>query len=618
MAQYGASVACVVTALLTSSCGTGDFFESNQRLADDAGEVGRVRLAVLATMPWPNIVTELSPGFVFDPEAALLAVAPSTRVFEQSRLQGVGLSASVAASPAVNAAGAPNVPSSPPETSNAAAEVIGQRTAQDALSTLSAEILASALGTYDPIFLHDNANALAHHIAILNNSINYATTREGRVPYLVRLQLSTFPNARHQPYDLFTQIDFFAQKAGGPDQNDPGLVNLPVVVPIVATENNESGIVNRADSAVRQIALAASALSAGFGGAFDFEAFSEELNRATGRDLNSLLNVGLIADNSLLVRTGARLSATSGYEFIARAHNISLLLLIPSEAFVFQCSDGRSLREGNDFLESDEPYYLNLIARNEFKNAITGELLDPIDGSTLIDDVYELFTTALISDSSGQLVADKYNRHEFEENLGDLLLDLRNAVQTSDFEYFKKTLTDAGLATPYEEVLWSGFAAINAKSEYASSGFDLIFNEVMLPAQTPILVGGSGVDQVQVVLGAGANPARTRATLEVNANGRTYSFPNISTSPGTGGDSLVFQFPSLKDVGLSLQAGEIGALVVEHLAPDGSSSPCNTGPMRLETVLYRPPSGGGGGGGGTNTPPGVTINVDVTDSMNQQ
>src|SRR4030095_2771655 len=48
-----------------------------------------------------------------------------------------------------------------------------------------------------------------------------------------------------------------------------------------------------------------------------------------GRDLNSLLTVARLSENTLRIRIGAVQEATANYAMVPRNHNITLLLMVP-------------------------------------------------------------------------------------------------------------------------------------------------------------------------------------------------------------------------------------------------------------------------------------------------
>ena len=57
--------------------------------------------------------------------------------------------------------------------------------------------------------------------------------------------------------------------------------------------------------------------------------FNADLRSLYSSDLNSVLTVARVSDNTIRVRLGAMQQAGSNYAMIPRNHNISLLMMVP-------------------------------------------------------------------------------------------------------------------------------------------------------------------------------------------------------------------------------------------------------------------------------------------------
>lgn len=109
---------------------------------------------------------------------------------------------------------------------------------------------------------------------------------------------------------------------------------LPVVVPLLVTDQVEAALVSRKMETLRQLTLSLAAAYAGQGAKLDLEDIDRKMRSAIGRDYNSLFTVARLADNALRLRIGARQThpvekRRSGYETVPQTHNVTLLLLVP-------------------------------------------------------------------------------------------------------------------------------------------------------------------------------------------------------------------------------------------------------------------------------------------------
>lgn len=138
---------------------------------------------------------------------------------------------------------------------------------------------------------------------------------------------------------------------------------LPIVVPLLVTDNIESALISKKNETIRQVALAMAASYQGIGGDVDFESLDKNMRKALGKNHNSLLTVSRLADNALRVRLGARQASVEGsdtnYQTVPQTHNISLLLLVPH-------------KETNDNNNKDTPVYLGM--KTEYRNPEDGDL----------------------------------------------------------------------------------------------------------------------------------------------------------------------------------------------------------------------------------------------------
>lgn len=220
---------------------------------------------------------------------------------------------------------------------------------------------------------YQSAAALMQEIVFLNRQFRDAALRRGYVPYVIRLQVGIRPYARNLPYDAWLTISFFT---GSPDDiynlfkgspqpelpdgspraasasasQQPGLepqhsewrsrsqsrrLANPIILPILATDNLE-GIQRSAGIELgRNIGAALGGLIEGVGLEAGIQSAISRSFDMEGRELNSLLSMGRLTDNTIQVRLGANFqpnlqtgSGSASYSIIPRTHNITLLALV--------------------------------------------------------------------------------------------------------------------------------------------------------------------------------------------------------------------------------------------------------------------------------------------------
>lgn len=179
------------------------------------------------------------------------------------------------------------------------------------------------------------ANALYQEVQLLSRYVEHAAIRRNYDAHLVRLQVSLMPHVRTAPYDAYTTIGFFPgndlARSNQPLRSpvSPTARQLPVVVPLLVTDDMESALASDSSEVVRQYALALSAMIQGFAVRSDIERYTDELVTTVTRDHNSVYQVARLGENSLRVRMGARLHSSGNFFMVPQTHNVTLLVLTP-------------------------------------------------------------------------------------------------------------------------------------------------------------------------------------------------------------------------------------------------------------------------------------------------
>jgi hypothetical protein len=228
-----------LAALGLVACRTEGFHRETRAI--DQRDAGVVHVTVLAVAPWSHYVDALSPRFSMTADEAVGRVVRDTRQSFESSQSSVSTGVSATEKPSTY--GAPTGP--------------------DAIKASNFTALPDRLKGPDAMMEVWTANSLYQEVQILNRVLRDAVIPTGFRPYLVRLQVSLMPRRRHQPYDAYTTLPFFAPEAapsGAVARREvaPPSVSLrdagttgspggtgPVVLPLLVTDNLESSLVSR-------------------------------------------------------------------------------------------------------------------------------------------------------------------------------------------------------------------------------------------------------------------------------------------------------------------------------------------------------------------------------------
>lgn len=348
------------------------------------------------------------------------------------------------------------------------------------------------------------------------------------------------------------------------------------------TDNLENTIKSRSLDSLRNLALTLSFLHPAAGGSASINDKREELQRALGGDLNSLLTVGRVSDNTLQVRLGAVRNVTGPHEYtiLPRTHNITIQLMVP---------------EG--FADNSEPNTIariTAVSKTQLRDAMTGapltgqmhgerrnnawELLPPeyerADAEKLLGSVFANDVDAF-EEALKQAELDKLRRHE---DLSERWRALqKNSPVPIDAKQRKEHLQaiatyltldpDANLATAFDkadplkidqslkavmalpaymEDLWCDIVESLGKSQFAAVRFELP-PPAKLPDDEIVLAVDDGENMVvRLQGGAGLNQNGVTATLFVQTTAdETLPIVPDANNILAGGHGMTITFPSL-------------------------------------------------------------------------
>ncbi|MEM1094576.1 MAG: hypothetical protein AAGJ10_08235 [Bacteroidota bacterium] len=370
---------------------------------------GTTHFTVLSVAPWHSYVEDLQVQFPISAKAALEQVLPTTNTLSQSILQASGFSAQFGPASVRNSQTVSTDTSSTVTTNSAESAAVPPSLFDSTASggrTATLNSVGQSL-SIDPMLRHMAALALFQEVKLLNRVIEDAAFRYDYHPYIIRLQVGMMPYARNQPYDLYADVSFFNEFSSGipfdqfdsfqerysplgsdgpnnpPDIIDsdsttsssalPPLLN-PIVLPLLVTDNLEGMLQSRSASQIQQLVLGLGLLNSTFSAGINAREFTERVQAAFGRDLNSLMTVGQSTENSLRIRLGAMLSPASRYNMVPRTHNITLVLLVP--------------KPYTDYMnDNDRAPTIEVISKSKIVDALNGSV-PPYMGPQMIDDRY--------------------------------------------------------------------------------------------------------------------------------------------------------------------------------------------------------------------------------------
>lgn len=530
-------------------------------------DAGTVNLAVTLVAPWEDYIVALSPNFTLEPDDAVNKVIPQTTIQEDKILDSLAASLQL---------GFPQsfIASKTTTLTGADTGAKGLRSVPEGTRKVSK----------DPMLEYNVATALYQEVKLLNRYISDAALKRDFRPYVVRLQINIVPFARNQPYDVYTTLGFFATYEKDKDKTDKDkkdkdkTVNAKAyVVPLLVTDNMEGTLKSRTVDTIRQFALALSILQGGVGGQAGLSKRNEELQSVLGTDINSLLTVGRITDNTIQVRLGASRQATAAYAMLPRTHNITLVVMVPkdlvnkrkpqvrvvSNTVMRDVETGKALQQQsrNDrldnikhvlerYLDSDIPEFQADKALCKLWGISTGKCLP----DTLKNKAKEEFPKEDITDFKADklLLCKKWKSKEKNcpANLTRKAIDeLLYKVFANDYKGFVNILEATDWNRGFERDLWMEIAKSLGSSEFSGARFDLpiyIRPELPDPKQDVLLVDDMEKQmRVSLIGGHGLSAERMSAKLTLPLQDSTEaSLAATSISVGARGGDPVLVFPS--------------------------------------------------------------------------
>ena len=444
------------------------------------GQAGTLMVSVNAAVPWTTLESELSPNFKMSSgDDALTKVVQSTATINSQIIEAFGLGL---------AAGLPQL-------SKTTSDTIVNTTTDGVTTTTETSSIAkerkpgevptvpgiappdgSTVGNEDastPATTGDSASApsppptpgidaqtqykaarsLYQSVKLLNSEIEHVALRKGYVPQILMLKLTNIIYQRNLPYDTHATVSFFNST------NNSSSTRLPYVFPILATDNLERAIVNNSAQLSSQIGLALSGMISNVGLGVNAQNQSSQLNAITANEINSLMTVGRMTDNSIYVRIGAANQASSRFSMVGQTYDVAVLLLVPEEYYTV----GPEVRIG-------------VVSQHKFMHARNGKELANIpfkDYEDKLDSILERYTYKGLKESwlnatrkrKMEHVGRVYNSitsNVFDENVKTAIANL---MIDCCVDYFVSTGT--------QQAIWTQIANLNANSSVKSASIEI-------------------------------------------------------------------------------------------------------------------------------------------------
>ncbi|CAN7303188.1 hypothetical protein LJR118_001611 [Acidovorax sp. LjRoot118] len=308
-------------------------------------EAGSVHVSVLAVIPWEDVKSKLKPNLTIDAKTLRDQAIPVTYALLDKYLDILRFQAALAPNTVKTTSTLTSTSETGVDDNTANTQTITKApgTPRDMASTASLPAGSGPTAnaaTVSAINSSLTARAMAsfvQEVQALNAEVDGAAMRTGYDPYLMRIQLSVMPRRRHLGYDVYPNLSFFGysgsfDKDTGAPSARTATEGTPFVVPLLSSDSIETAQRSQSIEALRDVGVALD-LVKGFGAAgFSFSSQKDRQQALQGLDVNSVLTLGRLSDNTIRVRLGAAYDPGGGHSVHPRTNTISLLVFFPKKA----------------------------------------------------------------------------------------------------------------------------------------------------------------------------------------------------------------------------------------------------------------------------------------------
>jgi len=399
--------------------------------------VGQVNVDIVAIDQWQDVQSRFSAAFGLTPQDALKAVNQASSFESAASIRstqtGLGIEANgniISNDSATNeqSATTAGVTTQTSSTSNSTdTKVATPGSAPSTAPPATIGVPPTSFGTtivpaLAPQIGYQSAEALRNRAAILDEGFGQIAPC-GYVPIIVTLRVSIIPSKRYQPYDTFLDLSILPGSLDdlppGQNPNNDGNLNAnslsrPTLRPQSTTNSGVNSPVNGAPASAdstthdtddcgysvkdddlnivsfssdslensqsdllaqqtKALVLAAAVRAGTVAASATYENLSEELDHTLSLRPNSLLTVGRMGKNSLHIRLGANQFGTDDFEMLPLEHDITVILLVPSQFANPGLIADQSFGSGNP---------ISAIGHYYFRDARSGVMVpDPIQDS---------------------------------------------------------------------------------------------------------------------------------------------------------------------------------------------------------------------------------------------
>jgi hypothetical protein len=339
-----AVIAAVILAGCTSPLRFKETTEGNQSV-ENLDEAGSVHVAVLAVTPWDDVKAKLRPNLKVDDKDLRNQAIPVTFALLDKYLDILRVQASLAPNVVKNTSSSATTIETGKDditkTATSQETAPGQARKTDLPGALPAgsapAIAASGVSAINSSLTARAMASFVQDVQALNAEVDGAAKRTGFTPYLVRVQVSVMPRRRHLGYDVYSNLSFFGYEgafdaATGAASKPTPVDGTPFVVPLLSSDSIETAQRSQSLEAIRDVGVALD-LVKGFGAAgFSVGSQKDRQQALQGLDVNSVLTLGRLSDNTLRVRFGAAYDPGGGFAVHPRTNTISVLVFFPTKA----------------------------------------------------------------------------------------------------------------------------------------------------------------------------------------------------------------------------------------------------------------------------------------------
>lgn len=462
-----AASAVLPALLLAGACAPDDGMFRPVR-AETMRDAGSVHLSVLSVAPWSKYVAALTPKFNLEADQALAQVARDSRWMDEHQKKSARLGSEPVLIGRDGQGGVNSVYGPPMQLPQG--ESLLNRDGHASVPRYDSGRSGGGMADLNPgapaagpdaMLQYTAATALFQEVQLLNRYIEDAAIPNGFRPYVVRLQISLMPSRRHAPYDAYTTISFFTRepdRAGSlPESGRPGTPfgDGPRVLPLIVTDNLEASVNRR--SLDRMLGI--------YFGHVDFPPGTERFvsplyegllsdsirNEVAGRDLNSLLTLARLSENTVRIRLGAMQETSANYAMVPRNHNITMLLMIPEGA----------------------PALAEVVCKTVLVDTTTGQ---PLRGSDDID-----------VSSVSRVLGRSWNLRDLDQSaLEHLIASARRNDQNDFFARLHRALPPGHQLRVRDQALWIELVSLMVGDEFSSQVFELPGQEHDLERSTDL------------------------------------------------------------------------------------------------------------------------------------